>query len=239
MELFSASLELATASGAGAAAALLAGLTSSAHCALMCGPLACAAAAPAAGERLVPLERRARGGARTAAFTYHLGRIGAYAAVGAALGTAGEGARRLFTSIAPVLPWVMAGALVSTAFGWGKRIPVPAGLRRLAQPLLRKSARLAPAARAAAIGAGTPLLPCGILYGLFLAAVAASSAGAGAGLMAAFALGATPALSLVQVHSPLLARFPRALALSRRLVPLLAAFVLVWRAFHAGSPSCH
>jgi sulfite exporter TauE/SafE len=145
--------------------------------------------------------------------------------------------------VAPVLPWVMAASLVGTAFRWSRHLPVPAPLRRLAQPVLRRSANLAPAARAAAIGAGTALLPCAILYGLYLAAVAASSPAGGAAITAAFALGATPALAAVQAHAPLLSRSPRAAALLRRLVPLLAALVLVWRAVHAGSagatPTCH
>jgi uncharacterized protein len=233
--------------GLGAAAALAAGLASSAHCALMCGPLACAATAPAegdagdAGERLIPLRRRRRKWAEP--FAYHVGRLGAYAAVGAGLGLAGEGARRALAGVTPALPWVMAGALAATAFGVGKRLPLPAALKRLARPVVRKAAKLSPLARSAAIGASTPLLPCASLYGLLLAAVATASALGGAGLMAAFAIGATPALAFVQAHAPLLDRFPRAAGWLRRAVPLLAAAALVWRAVHAGSdtapPACH
>jgi uncharacterized protein len=235
--------------GLGAAAGLVAGLASSAHCALMCGPLACAAAAPSRPQAapLVTLGRsapaRRNSLLRSEVLAYHLGRFGAYAAVGAGLGLAGEGARRTLSGLAPALPWVMAGALVATAFGVGKRLPVPGLLKRLAAPLIRKSAKLAPVARAGAIGAATPLLPCATVYGLFVAAVAAASALGGAMLMAAFALGATPSLLLVQAHAPLIGRHPRAANLLRRLVPLVAAAVLVWRAVHAGTamvpPSCH
>jgi sulfite exporter TauE/SafE len=137
----------------------------------------------------------------------------------------------------------MAGALVATALGLGKRLPVPPALRRLAAPLVRRSANLSPVARAAAIGASTPLLPCASLYTLFLAAVGSASALGGMALMSAFAVGATPALALLQAHAPLLGRFPRATIWLRRAVPLLAALVLVWRALNAGDgaapPHCH
>lgn len=230
----------------GAAAALVAGLTSSAHCALMCGPVACAASVRAEkAPALVQIHRRRAVNAQAWAppVAYHLSRISAYGAVGAVLGLAGEGARHALAAVAPILPWVMAGALIATALGLGKRWRVPSGLRRLALPLARKSAKLAPAARAAAIGASTPLLPCASLYPLFVAAMAAATALGGALLMSLFALGATPALALVQVHAPLVGRHPRAAHWLRRVVPLVAAALLVWRALHAGDgssvPTCH
>jgi uncharacterized protein len=228
-----------TVEGLGAAAGLVTGLASSAHCAVMCGPLACAAAAPA--DAPVALGRRRRRWRQPLA--YHAGRVSSYAAVGTALGLAGDGTRHVLSAVAPALPWVMAGALTATALGVGKRLPVPGALRRLAQPLIRRAAKFSPPGRAAAIGAATPLLPCGTLYGLFVTAAATASAIGGAALMAAFALGATPVLALVQGQGPLLARHPRAGALFRRVVPLLAAAALVWRAVHAGDgsapPACH
>jgi sulfite exporter TauE/SafE len=240
MQLFTLAPTLLT-DGLGAAAGLAAGLASSAHCAVMCGPLACTAGAPSSPSDLVVLRRRGRPWA--APIAYHAARIGAYAAVGGALGLAGEGARGVLGSIAPALPWVMAGALAASAFGLGKRLPVPGPLKNLVRPLVRKSANLAPTLRSAAIGAATPLLPCASLYGLLVAAVATSSALGGAALTAAFAVGATPALALVQAHAPLLARHPRAAMWFRRAAPLLAAVVLVWRAVHTGAagspPTCH
>ncbi|HEY0706023.1 MAG TPA: sulfite exporter TauE/SafE family protein [Polyangia bacterium] len=226
-----------------ATAGLVAGIASSAHCAVMCGPLACAAVSPSAeSTRLIrlgrPQPRRWQ-----VPLAYHAARIAAYGAVGTALGAAGEGARQTFAGITPALPWIMAGALVASAAGVGKQIPVPAVLKRLAAPIVRKSANFAPGARAAAIGAATPLLPCGSLYGLFVAAMAAASAVSGGVLMAAFAVGASPALALVQAHAPLLNRYPRASLWVRRLVPLLAAAALVWRAAQLGdgsaAPTCH
>jgi sulfite exporter TauE/SafE len=233
--------------GVGATGAFIAGLASSAHCALMCGPLAGATGVPpatAASPASAPLVtiRRARR-MRLAPLAYHLGRIGSYAVMGAALGTAGEQARRAVAGVGPALPWVMASALVATSLGAGRHLPVPQVLRKLAHPIIRRTANHAPALRAAAIGAATPLLPCAMLYGLFVAAAAAASGLGGAGVMAGFALGATPALALVQAHAPALARFPRMNPVARRLLPLAAAIVLVWRAVAGGAggapPACH
>src|SRR3954470_15277717 len=86
---------------AGGAGAFMAGLTGSGHCALMCGPLACAG-----------LGGDARG-RRRAAWAWQAGRVGAYTAVGAALGGAGAGvAAAIAAPAVRVLPWLMAAGLL-------------------------------------------------------------------------------------------------------------------------------
>src|SRR5437868_3521974 len=88
----------------GAAAAFTTAFAGSAHCALMCGPLACAAAPSTPGDR-----RRSRVGA----WAWQLGRLAGYASVGAGLGALGGAAATTLAGGAPrVLPWVMAGGLV-------------------------------------------------------------------------------------------------------------------------------
>jgi hypothetical protein len=91
------------------------------------------------------------------------------------------------------------------------------------------------------MGAVTPLLPCGLLYGVFAAALAAGSFGGGALLLGAFALGGLPALFGAQLQLGLWGRRPRAADfLLRRALPLMAAAVLVYRAAGAaGTPRCH
>jgi sulfite exporter TauE/SafE len=201
---------------AGATSAGVAGLTGSLHCALMCGPLACTSkAAPAA---------------------WHVGRVLAYGLVGFLLGTLGRGVSLALTeSIAPVLPWVMALGLVATAFELGKRLPPIPGLTRLAKGLARAGDALPPWGRTLALGAVTPLLPCGLLYGMFLAAVATGSPLGGAVVMLAFSLGAIPALVAVQLGATRAGHWPRAALIARRVVPLVAAGVLIVRALTARS----
>jgi sulfite exporter TauE/SafE len=231
---------------AAGSAALVLGATGSLHCLVMCGPLACAA-----------LPTRGAGGARRqgrarAALAYQGARVLAYAAVGALLGGLGRGvAGALALTTQPLLPWVMAAALVASALGLGKRLPALPFLAPLTGRLMAASAKFSEPARAAAIGALTPLLPCGLLYGAFAAALAAGGPGAGAGVLGAFALGSLPALALAQVHAGLFTRrWPAAEAVVRRGVPLLAAALLVYRALlpsllpegaggAGGAPACH
>lgn len=216
---------------AGAGGALVAGFSGSFHCALMCGPLACAAGT---------------GGGRRAVFAYQGLRFASYATVGASLGLVGQGAIALMaTSVQPYLPWVMAAALVATALDVGKRLrPLP-GIRQIASGLVALGAKFSPPVRAGAIGAATPFLPCGLLYGVMLAALATGSVAGGAAVMGAFALGSLPALLAAQVQLRWVANRPRALFVIRRVVPAVAAVVLVWRALAIGGsdgappPACH
>lgn len=216
VDLFGTSLVVA-----GGTSALVAGVTGSLHCALMCGPLACAGLPQGAGRR-------------RAAVAWHLGRLGAYAAVGLALGLVGGGvARALAVSVTPYLPWVMVAGLVATALELGKHLAPLPGVARLARALARAGARLPPAGRALALGAATPFLPCGLLYGLFLAALATGSGWGGAAVLGLFALGGAPALGGMQAGAQVATRYPRAALVLRRVVPLTAAVVLAYRAIVA------
>lgn len=214
---------------AGASSALVAGATGSVHCALMCGPLACAGLPSGPGRW-------------RAALAWHTGRVSAYALVGGALGALGVGvSQTLTTSVQPLLPWVMAAGLIATALDVGRHLAPLPGLAGLSRRLGGLAARQSPTRRSLLLGAATPFLPCGLLYGVFLAAVATSSLAGGAAVMAAFALGAVPALGGVQAGAQLGARFPAATWALRRAVPLVAAGVLIFRAVQAATqgPACH
>jgi uncharacterized protein len=216
--------------GAAAGASFLTGLGGSGHCALMCGPLACVG---------LDGDRRRR---RRAALAWQAGRIIMYAAVGALLGTLGHAGFALArTPVARALPWVMAAGLVLSACEVGRRIPALPGLAKIPRVMGRMASRLSPVARAAIRGAATPFLPCGLLYGAFVVAVGAGAPAAGALIMIAFALGAIPALALVQLGAPRFADRQTAGRVVRRVVPLLAAALIMWRAVNAGggAPHCH
>ncbi|MCE9667627.1 sulfite exporter TauE/SafE family protein [Myxococcus stipitatus] len=214
---------------AGALGALTVGLTGSAHCLLMCGPLACA------GLPLVRGEER-----RRAVFAYQGARVLAYALVGGALGALGGGVTRaLAVSTRAYLPWLMAAALVASALELGKRLrPLP-GLSHVARAVARWSAKFSSTGRASALGAVTPLLPCGLLYGVLTVALASGAFWGGALVMGAFALGGLPALLGAQLQASLWRGRPRLFSfVFQRAVPLAAAAVLVYRAV-GGQPSCH
>jgi sulfite exporter TauE/SafE len=96
--------------------------------------------------------------------------------------------------------------------------------------LTRSSAKFSPPARALVLGLATPLLPCGLVWGMALSAIAAGSAVDGALLMGAFAAGSLPALAAAQLHARLLPSTGRTGDVLRRGVVLLAAAVILWRA---------
>jgi hypothetical protein len=215
--------------GVGLAAAFVAGLSGSLHCALMCGPLACA-----------PLPRAGGAGRLAALGGWHLGRLAAYAVVGAALGAAGGGlAAGLQRYVQPVLPWLMVVGFVASAFEFGRRLPAAGALGGLARRLASWGQGASPFARAAALGAATPFLPCGLLWGIFLVAVGAGSAAGGAAILVAFGLGSTPGLGAVQLGTAWTGRWPRAERVLKVAVPLVAAAAVAWRAIRVGDPGAH
>jgi len=225
-----------------AVAALVLGAVSSGHCLLMCGPLACAASADEP-HALARSPADARSQRRRAAIAWQLGRVAGYALVGALLGASGKALSLLLSrSITPLLPWVLAAGLLVGALlpkrTWTYLPRLPGGAQAL-RAWRWVGANLARTQRAAMLGALTPLLPCGLLYALFAAEIATGSAGSGTLVGAAFAVGGVPALAAAQLGSRWLGRTP---PWTRRLVPIMAAAMLIWRAVTttaAHCPACH
>jgi sulfite exporter TauE/SafE len=213
---------------AGLAGALALGLTGSLHCFAMCGPLACSA---------LPLEK---GPGRTKALVaYHGARSVLYAGQGALAGLVGHSVARLASiDLRAFAAWGMALMLVATALDWTSRLPIPGGLRRLATSVVRAGARWPAVARAATFEAGTSLLPCGLLYGALAVAALTGSALSGSASMLVFSLGAIPALLASQMFGPWLALRPSTRWM-RRLVPLLAAVLVVARSFAMSASGGH
>ncbi len=172
------------------AAAFVAGLVTSLHCAGMCGPLACWLTPTKAGED-----------AATVYSVYHGTRIFAYALLGAVAGAIGQGPLALLGDNAlRYAPWALVLFFIAVALRWDKKLPQSgflAGRWLKVQAWLRGRSRLA---TAAVLGTATPLMPCGPLY--FVAALAALSGSAvrGAEFMLAFGLGTMPLLWAVQAN---------------------------------------
>lgn len=172
-------------------AAFVAGMVTSVHCAVMCGPLGCA---------LLGTRTATPGELRKAAVSYHSARLVSYSIVGALLGAIGGAAGGLFhTSLSRALPWVMALFFVVIAFGWEKRLPRLPFVSRWLLKLNLRSVSLPRTEAAALLGMATPFLPCGPLYLAFGVALVSGSWLAGASLMAAFACGTIPLYALVQL----------------------------------------
>ena len=181
------------------AAAFLAGLTGSVHCAAMCGPLlglVCGSGAdgPASSRRLVN------------ALAYNAGRIATYALAGAAtgaLGAAGLALRGGPSAQHAMLIAMSASLLVLAAYvaGWtalARGIESAGGMiwRRI-EPCSRALLPAATPARAFALGLAWGWLPCGMVYVALIAAVSTADALHGALVMAAFGLGTLPSMLAV------------------------------------------
>jgi len=204
------------------AAALVAGLVTSLHCAGMCGPLACS---------LMPV-RGDRADAQTVSTVYHVARLTSYALLGALAGGLGRVPLTWISQSAlRWLPWVTVVFFIALALRWDRFIPRIPGLGRW---ILRLQGWLRTRPRtqaAAALGFATPLLPCGPLYFLIALATLSGSALRGLEFMIAFGLGTVPLLWLAQsqfqwVRAQL---SPLWLARTRTVLALTAAAVVAWR----------
>jgi sulfite exporter TauE/SafE len=204
------------------AAALVAGLATSLHCAGMCGPIACGLGtlAKSEGERL------------TAATLYHGTRLFSYGVIGAVCGAIGhQPLKRFFDSPAVLLPWVMVIVLVIMALGLDKKVPRPAVFNRFTARARFKAGKLSAYGGASAMGLLTPFLPCAPLYLVFGAALLAGSAAKGAEFTLAFGLGTVPLLWLAQhqFHRIRAKLSPLAMGRLRRGLALFTAVILAWR----------
>jgi sulfite exporter TauE/SafE len=203
------------------AAAFLAGLVTSVHCVGMCGPLSCSWAISNQG-----------GSFMRATALYHTGRLIAYSLVGALAGFIGIMPLKFFQHGAGiVLPWLLVIAFAMVGMGLDAWLPKPrflsAGLRRFQTAVFRMKSSM----RAALLGLGTPLLPCGPLYLMFGLAMANGSAAKGAGFALAFGLGTLPLLWLAQTQLHWLGGklHPSTMRKVQRALALTAAVVMAWR----------
>src|SRR6188768_303000 len=103
------------------AAAFVAGLITSLHCAGMCGPLACS---------LMPVKGD-RSDAQTVSTVYHVSRLAGYATLGALAGGIGRAPLLWISqSFLRWLPWVLVLFFVALALRWDRHLPKIASLGR-------------------------------------------------------------------------------------------------------------
>ncbi|HEY6880487.1 MAG TPA: sulfite exporter TauE/SafE family protein [Polyangiales bacterium] len=212
------------------AAAALAGVSlgalSSAHCTLMCGPVA--------------LVSRAHG--RTdGALAYFAGRFASYVAIGALVGGLGSAllTTRWASTVERILSLVLVASLLWAAFrAWSDRPSSPlVSLGRGPRPvgISRVLARLAE--EPLLLGAATVFLPCATLFAAVGAAAATGSALGGAVLMSAFAVVTGVAVvGLGGVLARVLSGRSRRVAFTVMLV--LGALLTLMRPTVAHGPSC-
>jgi sulfite exporter TauE/SafE len=213
---------------------LLAGAASAPHCFAMCGPLA-----------LFSVAGGARGSAPARIARYQLGRLGAYAVVGAIAGVSG-GALTAWLAPRPTaiaLALVVAAAMIFAAIRLVRTSPgkplVTLRTQRSRPPLSARIFAYVPR-EPLWIGAFSALLPCGALYTAVLLAVGAGAWTSGALVMIAFAI--TSGLGLLA--SAAIGERARTSKLGRRIlaaVLIAGALVVVLRPVLSedGAAACH
>ncbi|HTY58146.1 MAG TPA: sulfite exporter TauE/SafE family protein [Bacteroidota bacterium] len=209
----------------------LTGALASLHCIGMCGAVVLAYSAR--GAAAAPGLRFGAGLLRHG--TYNGGRVIAYAALGALLSAAGLRLAWVknagdYVAIGAGIVMVVAGAAM---LGW---VSIPARIAIGGGAVTRLHARVlkgATPAHTLALGLLTPLLPCGLLYGMLARAAAAESVGAGALTMAVFALGMTPALGALGGFSSMFsARLRKGAERLAAVSIILMGIVLLLRGLH-------
>lgn len=172
-----------------AATALLMGLAGGPHCIAMCGA-ACAGIGQAAGDRR-----------RSALWTFQIGRLASYSALGAVAAASMQGLGWLTTQTALMRPvWTMFHVVVMlmglTLLLMARQ---PVWLDTTARTVWRKIRAFNVAwGRGAplAIGALWAFMPCGLLYSALLVAALSGGPLDGAMVMALFALGSSISLMI-------------------------------------------
>jgi uncharacterized protein len=210
-----------------ASSVLVASLLGSLHCAGMCGGFVA----------LYAGDPGRRDGVMAGHIAYNLGRLMAYAALGALAGTLGAaldlgggllGFQRVAAALAGAFIALWGAVLLLESLG--KRVPrfgPPSWLQGSVSRGVRLIAGWRPVTRALAVGLLTGCLPCGWLYAFVVTAAGTGSAAVGAALMTVFWLGTLPIMvslgvGLRGLAGPLRRYVPTACAMAMILVGLLA-----------------
>ena len=185
---------------------LAASVVGSLHCAAMCGPLTSLYVDPRAG-----LASRRLASWR-APLAHGLGRLAAYATLGAVAGGVGgaidlAGEAVSFQRAAMVLAAAVIVAWGALALAGALGLAVPRLTPRTWQRGLIRIRRRRPVVRAALVGVLSAALPCGWLWAFVMVAAGTGGVLAGLAVMAAFWLGTMPMMMGVgTVAQPLIRR---------------------------------
>lgn len=176
----------------GAFTAFVAGLVTSLHCAVMCGPIALLLA-PRKGDTSTFL---------TVTSLYHGTRLLAITLGGALAGGLGLVALSWVDvyerSWAHYLPWLLVVFFILLALRLDRLFPKQSGFGGLWSKVTRRLFQLPRPVAGVVAGAATPFLPCGPLYLVFGLALVSQSPTRGAEFLLAFGLGTLPLLWLAQ-----------------------------------------
>jgi hypothetical protein len=187
--------------------------------------------------------------------TYNVSRILSYTLIGALFGYAGSKLGNIeligeYISFVGGIILVLAGILLLDIIPAGKIISGTLLTRISSRPLrFLKNRSINPALVS---GLLTPLLPCGVLYAMFLQSAMEKNALKGAMTMAIFGLGVSPSLLLLGIFAPLFSiKFRKKAEKIAAVLVILLGVILIMRGLHipylswlsgssvTGSKRCH
>lgn len=206
---------------------LIAGLTGSLHCVGMCGGLVTASC------------RRG-----SDVFVYQVGRLLGYLALASFAGFLGKTLRfEGGPSWLSMLPALIIGGLfifwgIKSFRGQRAELPAPAFLGKLYGKLWGKYVLNAKGGRSFLVGLISILLPCGLLYGVILAALATQSVSMAVTSIFCFWLGTLPSMVMApgifqKILRPLQSRLPKFYAIA---LVTIGLSTISWRAYHHFKP---
>lgn len=187
-------------------AAFITGLLGSAHCVGMCGGISGLFAVNAAVSSLKTQVPKA--------IAYNIGRVLTYAILGAAVALIG---RTMVDSIPKLAAPVRfaSGALIiliglQVAFNWRILAPIENAGAKIWKKIAPAAKGLVPVEttpQALGLGLIWGMLPCGLVYSVFLIAATTTEPASGALVMVAFGLGTMPAMIATGLSASKLAQF--------------------------------
>lgn len=215
--------------------AFLAGIITSPHCILMCGPLAFVLLTPRQNGDLI----ESKHSYFIPHTLYHITRISSFTILGAIAGAVGfELLKVIQIPAIKLLPWALVIFLLVFAIGLDRLIPKVPFAKRILAGFSEKLSQLNKYYAGALLGLTTPLLPCGPLYMVLWVALISGSPLFGAEISFGFALGTIPLMFIAGKQYSKLESIlkPQLVHRIQRGLALLGAFFLIWRLTMTGGP---
>ncbi len=211
--------------------ALIFGLLSSFHCIGMCGPIA----------MMLPVDRSNQAKKVSQIFTYHLGRITAYASIGFVFGLLGKGffMAGMQQKLSILIGILMIVAIVipeKTFANYNFSKPVFRLISKVKQAL-RNQFKKKSYQSIFTIGLLNGFLPCGMVYVALFGAIAMQSSSLGVLYMVLFGLGTVPLMSsVVYIHSFISLGFRNRIQKAIPVLVVLIGVLFILRGLGLGIP---
>lgn len=219
--------------------AFLAGLITSPHCLIMCGPLAYVILSESYESEEKKEQKQSKSYFLNAHLIYNTARVFSFTLMGILAGGIGLGLLKFIQfPIVKIFPWILVLFFVIFGLGLDRLIPKAPFAKRLFARLSEHITKLPKNYAAILLGLATPLLPCGPLYMILWVALLSGSPLFGGEIALGFALGTAPLMLLAGSQFKRLKQWlnPKTLYIIQRSIALLAAFLITWRLLAGNNP---